>query len=241
MEIARLAANDLPDRSYVNLGLGIPELVAGVVPIDRRVVFHSEIGVLGFGSAPAPGREDPDLVCAGMLPVTAMPGACFLDQAESFAIARGGHIDLCLLGAMQVSERGDIANWLARGPEAVPAVGGAMDFVVGARRIWVLCEHSTRTGAPKLVGSCTLPLTGSRVVRRIYTNLAVVDLDDDGFLVRALAPGFSIEEVRRWTGAPLRDGRQQPAGAVEATPHPGCDRPAAATWEFPVQDRSTLP
>lgn len=206
-DIARMAAADIPDGSYVNLGIGIPELVARCVPAGRQLIFHTENGLLGVGPPPAEGSEDPELINAGKKPVTAIPGAAYFHHADSFAMIRGGHIDVCVLGAMQVSETGDLANWSTGEPDAIPAVGGAMDLVAGVKTILVLTEHTTRDGGPKLLRTCTFPLTGVGVVSRVYTNLAVVDATPRGFAARALAPELSLADVQRWTGAPLADGR----------------------------------
>lgn len=207
--MARLAANDIPDGSYVNLGIGIPELVAQFLPEGREVIFQTENGLLGMGPAPAPGTEDPELINAGKKPVTAVPGAAFFHHADSFTMIRGGHIDVCVLGAMQVSEAGDLANWSTGDADAIPAVGGAMDLVAGVRTIFVITEHTTKTGAPKIVEKCTYPLTGRGVVGRIYTNLAVIDVTAGGLVVRETAPGVAFEEVRARTGANLVDGRHR--------------------------------
>lgn len=202
-QMAQRAAQDLEDGAVVNLGIGIPELVADLVPEGREIVYHTENGVLGFGPPPPPGEEDPNLINAGKKPITLLPGSSFFHHADSFAMIRGGHIDVCILGAMQVSQTGDIANWSTGAPDAIPAVGGAMDLVAGARMIWVITEHTARDGSPKLVERCDYPLTGEGVVRRIFTNLAVIDIGDDRFVLRELAPGVDIDEVRARTGAPL--------------------------------------
>jgi len=207
-EMAALAALDIPDGTYVNLGIGIPELVARHVPAGRELVFHTENGLLGVGPPPAPGDEDADLLNAGKKPVTAVPGAAFFHHADSFAMIRGGHIGVCVLGAMQVSAAGDLANWSTGEPDAIPAVGGAMDLVAGVGRVLVLMEHVTRRGEPKLVDRCTLPLTGVGVVSRVYTNLAVVDITPRGLVARGLAPGVPLDAVQARTGAPLIDGRE---------------------------------
>ena len=185
--MARLAANDIPDGSYVNLGIGIPELVAQFLPEGREVIFQTENGLLGMGPAPAPGTEDPELINAGKKPVTAIPGAAFFHHADSFTMIRGGHIDICVLGAMQVSAAGDLANWSTGDADAIPAVGGAMDLVAGVRTIFVITEHTTKNGSPKIVESCTYPLTGRGVVDRVYTNLAVIDVTAGGLIVRETA------------------------------------------------------
>jgi len=201
--MARRVAQDIPEGWYVNLGIGIPTLVADFVPPDREVVIHSENGLLGMGPAPAPGQEDPWLINAGKQRVTLRPGASFLHHADSFAVIRGGHLDLCVLGAFEVAENGDIANW-ATGGDLAPAVGGAMDLAVGAKRLWVVMEHVTRDGRPRLVSRCSYPLTAAGTVVRVYTNLAVLDVTDHGFVVRELVAGLSLAELQALTGAELR-------------------------------------
>ena len=191
----------------MNLGIGIPELVAQFLPEGREVIFQTENGLLGMGPAPAPGTEDPELINAGKKPVTAIPGAAFFHHADSFTMIRGGHIDICVLGAMQVSAAGDLANWSTGDADAIPAVGGAMDLVAGVRTIFVITEHTTKNGSPKIVESCTYPLTGRGVVDRVYTNLAVIDVTAGGLIVRETAPGVAFEEVCARTGANLVDGR----------------------------------
>lgn len=202
-EMARLAAEDIADGSYVNLGIGIPELVAQFVPAGREVIFQTENGLLGMGPAPAPGAEDPELINAGKKAVTAISGAAYFHHGDSFVMIRGGHIDICVLGAMQVSAAGDLANWSTGEPDAIPAVGGAMDLVASVKQIFILTEHTTKSGEPKIVQKCTYPLTAPRVVSRIYTNLAIIDVTPAGLKVRALAPGQEFESVQKRTGAPL--------------------------------------
>ncbi len=201
--MAQRAARDIPDGSYVNLGIGIPELVATHVPAGREVIYHTENGLLGMGPSPEDGMGDPELINAGKRQVTALPGAAFFHHADSFGMIRGGHIDLCVLGALQVSQHGDLANWSTGAPDAIPAVGGAMDLVAGVKTIHVITQHTTRDGQPKLVRSCTFPLTGPAVVERIYTDLAVIDVTPDGFVLVELAPGVDLAYVRERTGAPL--------------------------------------
>ena len=203
-QMAARAAQDIPDGSYVNLGIGMPELVAQFVPEGREFIYHTENGLLGMGPLPAPGEEDPDLINAGKKSVTAIPGAAYFDHTDSFTMIRGGHIDVCVLGAMQVSASGDLANWSTGAPGAIPAVGGAMDLVAGVKTIFVVTRHVTKTGDPKLVAACTYPLTGRKVVSRIFTDLAVIDVGPEGFVLRELAPGVTLEEVIEKTGAPLR-------------------------------------
>lgn len=203
-QMAWRAAQDIVDGSYVNLGIGIPEMVASFVPDGREVVYHTENGVLGFGPPPEPGQEIRELINAGKKPITLQPGASFFHHADSFAMIRGGHIDVCILGAMQVAQNGDLANWSTGAPGAVPAVGGAMDLVAGARQVRVITDHVTSRGEPKLFEQCSYPLTGRAVVERIYTNLAVLDVTPDGFLLREIAPGVEIDRLRELTAAPLQ-------------------------------------
>jgi len=202
-EMAKRAALDIPDGSYVNLGIGIPEKVAQYVPEGREVIYHTENGLLGMGSVPTAGQEDPELINAGKKPVTTIAGAAFFHHADSFAMIRGQHIDVCVLGAMQVSEQGDLANWSTGEPDAIPAVGGAMDLVAGVKTIYVITQHCTKDGSPKLVESCTYPLTGKAVVDRIYTDLAVIDVTPVGFQVVELAPGVSFDYVQQRTAGQL--------------------------------------
>lgn len=202
-EIARKIAEDLPDGAYVNLGIGLPELVAAQIPEGKEIIFHTENGLLGVGPPPAPGEEDDELINAGKKPVTAIPGSCFFHHADSFAMVRGGHIDYCILGAFQVSEKGDLANWSTGEPGAIPAVGGAMDLVAGVPHIFVISSHTTKNGEPKIVRNCTYPLTGPRCVHRIYTNLAVIDIKDSGLYVREIAPEVTPELLQQVTDAPL--------------------------------------
>ncbi len=202
-EMARRAALDIPDGAYVNLGIGIPEMVAQFVPEGREVVYHTENGLLGMGPAPEPHEADPELINAGKKQVTAIPGAAFFHHADSFGMIRGGHIDICVLGAMQVASNGDLANWSTGAADAIPAVGGAMDLVAGVKTIYIITQHCTRDGDAKLVEHCSYPLTGAGVVSRIYTDLAVIDVCADGFRLVELAPGVEFEEVQQRTGAPL--------------------------------------
>lgn len=202
-QMAELAAQDIPDRSIVNLGIGIPELVAKFVPEGREFIYHTENGLLGMGPAPEPGQEDPELINAGKKAVTAVPGASYFHHGDSFTMIRGRHIDVCVLGAMQVSQTGDLANWSTGAPDAIPAVGGAMDLVAGVETIFVITQHTTKTGQAKLVDSCSFPLTGKNVISRIYTDLAVIEVTPEGFQLCKLAPGVSYEEVCEKTGAPV--------------------------------------
>ncbi len=202
-EMAQRCALDIPDGAYVNLGIGIPERVAAYVPDGREVIYHTENGLLGMGPPPKPGAGDPELINAGKQQVTANPGAAYFHHADSFAMIRGGHLDVCVLGALQVAQSGDLANWSTGAPGAIPAVGGAMDLVAGVKTVYVITQHTTRDGGAKLVESCTFPLTGLRVVDRIYTDLAVIDIIDERFQVVELSPGVSFEYVQERTGAEL--------------------------------------
>ena len=202
-EMANRLAQDIPNGSYVNLGIGIPELVTKFVPIDCEFIYHTENGLLGMGPSPEEGGGDPELINAGKRRVTALPGAAYFHHADSFSMIRGGHLDLCVLGALQVSKNGDLANWSTGAPNAIPAVGGAMDLVAGVKSIYVLTQHCTKHGEPKLVETCTYPLTGLNVVNRIYTDLAVIDVTTDGFQLVELSPGIEFEYVQERTGAQL--------------------------------------
>jgi len=203
-EMAQKVALDIPDGAYVNLGIGIPELVADYVPEGREVIYHTENGLLGMGPIPEAGKEDSELINAGKKNVTAVKGASFFHHADSFTMIRGKHIDICVLGAFEVSENGDLANWSTGVPGAVPAVGGAMDLVAGVKNILVITQHTTKNGDPKIVDTCKYPLTGKGVVKRIYTNLAIIDVTDTGLVVKELAPGISFEYVQEKTAAKLR-------------------------------------
>ena len=202
-EMARRAALDIPDGAYVNLGIGIPEKVAQYVPEGREVIYHTENGLLGMGAAVEPGQEDPELINAGKKQVSAIPGAAYFHHADSFAMIRGGHIDICVLGAMQVSQGGDLANWSTGAADAIPAVGGAMDLVAGVKTIYIITQHCTKTGEPKLVKSCSYPLTGKAVVSRIFTDLAVIDVTPEGFKLVELAPGVDFDYVQQRTDCKL--------------------------------------
>ena len=204
-QIAARVARDIPNGAYVNLGIGLPTLVANHVPKDREIVLHSENGILGLGPKPAPGAQDEDLIDAGKNPATALPGASYFHHADSFGMIRGGHIDICVLGAFQVSAAGDIANWHTGEPDAIPAVGGAMDLAAGARQVFVTMEHLTKKGESKIVERCSYPLTGLRCVTRVYTDLAVIDVKADGLhLVEICAEDLSFEELQRLNGVKLR-------------------------------------
>jgi len=199
-------ASDITEGMVVNLGIGLPTLVANFLPPDREILLHSENGILGMGPAPLPEHVDPDLMNAGKLPVTLLAGGCFFHHGDSFAMMRGGHLDVCVLGAFQVSATGDLANWHTGAPDAIPAVGGAMDLAIGARQVCVMMEHTTKTGESKIVERCTYPLTGVACVKRIYTDLAVIDVTADGLTVIEMVDGLPFEELARLTAAPLRLG-----------------------------------
>jgi 3-oxoadipate CoA-transferase beta subunit len=201
-EMAQRAALDIPNGSYVNLGIGIPELIARFVPEGRELIYHTENGLLGMGPVGDDGGE-PELINAGKKRISAIPGAAYFHHADSFSMIRGGHLDICVLGAMQVAENGDLANWSTGAPDAIPAVGGAMDLVAGVKTIYVITQHVTKNGEPKLLEHCTFPLTGVGVVSRIYTDLAVIDVTGEGFKVFELAPGVDFETVQERTGATL--------------------------------------
>jgi 3-oxoadipate CoA-transferase beta subunit len=205
-QIASRLAHDIPEGWVVNLGIGIPTLVADQVPEDREVIFQSENGVIGFGPAPAADAVNPWLINAGKQPVTLRKGGAYIHHADSFAMIRGGHLDLCVLGAFEVAENGDIANWAVSATDTAPAVGGAMDLAVGARRLWVAMEHTTREGQPRLVKRCSYPLTAAGAVSRIYTNLAVIDVTPEGFRVVDIVDGLGFDALQAMTDAPLRQG-----------------------------------
>ena len=202
-QIAARVAHDIEQGAYVNLGIGLPTLVADFLPTDRDILLHSENGVLGMGPAPQPGEEDPDLINAGKQPVTLLVGGSYFHHADSFAMMRGGHIDVCVLGAFQVSTRGDLANWHTGEEGAIPAVGGAMDLAIGAKRTFVMMELQTRAGTSKLVEACTYPLTGLACVSRVYTDVAIFELGPDGASVSEMVEGCTIEDLRALTGLPL--------------------------------------
>ncbi len=203
-QLAARVARDIPDGAYVNLGIGLPTLVANHLPADREIVLQSENGILGMGPIAPKGSEDYDLINAGKQPVTMRPGAAFFHHADSFAMMRGGHLDICVLGAFQVSANGDLANWRTGASDAIPAVGGAMDLAIGAKQVFVMMEHETSSGESKLVNSCAYPLTGIGCVVRVYTDLAVIDVTPSGFIAREWVDGLSFEELARRTAAPLQ-------------------------------------
>ncbi len=200
--IAMRVAAEIPPGAFVNLGIGMPTLVADYVPLDRGVVIHAENGILGTGPFPEPGHEPPDLVNAGGQPTTLIPGAYLMDSAQSFGIVRGGHLDVAVLGGLQVSEKGDLANW-RRLDRKVGSIGGAADIAVGAKQLFVMMEHTTRDGQPKIVRECTYPLTGARVVKMIFTDIAVIRVEPTGLVLLEVAPGWTPEEIQSRTEAPL--------------------------------------
>lgn len=208
-QMAARVARDIPEGAYVNLGIGLPTTVANYLPADKEIFLQSENGLLGMGPAPAPGDEDPDLINAGKQPVTLLTGGCYFHHADSFAMMRGGHLDICVLGAFQVSTRGDLANWSTGAPGAIPAVGGAMDLAIGAKQVFVMMDLLTRQGDSKLVAECSYPLTGLRCVSRVYTDVAVFDLGPEGARVLEMVEGVTLDSLRELTGLPL----QPPGGA----------------------------
>jgi 3-oxoadipate CoA-transferase beta subunit len=203
-QMAARVARDIPEGAYVNLGIGLPTLVANFLPADKEIFLQSENGLLGMGPAPAKGEEDPELINAGKQPVTLLTGGSFFHHADSFAMMRGGHLDICVLGAFQVSATGDLANWHTGAPDAIPAVGGAMDLAIGAKQVFVMMELLTKSGESKLVERCTYPVTGLGCVSRVYTDLAVFDLGPQGASVIETVEGLSLDELSRLTGLPLR-------------------------------------
>jgi 3-oxoadipate CoA-transferase beta subunit len=202
-EMAACVARDIPEGAYVNLGIGLPTLVANHLPKDREVFLHSENGILGMGPAPAKGEEDWDLINAGKQPVTLLTGGAYFHHADSFAMMRGGHLDICVLGAFQVAANGDLANWHTGAPDAIPAVGGAMDLAVGAKQTFVMMEHQTKAGESKIVAQCSYPLTGVGCVRRVYTDLATIEITPQGLKVLDIVPGLSVGELARLSGVPI--------------------------------------
>ena len=202
-QMAARVARDIPEGAYVNLGIGLPTRVANFLPKDREIFLQSENGLLGMGPAPAKGAEDWDLINAGKEPVTLLTGGAFFHHGDSFAMMRGGHLDICVLGAFQVSAKGDLANWHTGAPDAIPAVGGAMDLAIGAKKVFVMMEHQTKSGEAKIVERCTYPVTGIACVNRIYTDLAVLEVTPAGLRVVEMVEGLRLDELQRRTGAPL--------------------------------------
>jgi 3-oxoadipate CoA-transferase beta subunit len=203
-EIAQRVALDIPEGSYVNLGIGLPTMVANHLDAAKEIFLHSENGLLGMGPAPASGQEDEDLINAGKQPVTLLTGGAYFHHADSFAMMRGGHLDICVLGAFQVSQRGDLANWHTGAPDAIPAVGGAMDLAIGAKKVFVMMEHQTKSGDSKIVADCSYPLTGVGCVSRIYTDLATIDITPQGLRVVDMVDGLTLEALQEMTGVPLQ-------------------------------------
>ena len=203
-EMAARVARDIPDGAVVNLGIGLPTLVANHLPNDREILLHSENGVLGMGPAPAAGEEDWDLINAGKQAVTLLQGGSFFHHADSFAMMRGGHLDFCVLGAFQVAVNGDLANWHTGAPDAIPAVGGAMDLAIGAKKTFVMMEHLTKSGESKIVERCSYPLTGVGCVSRVYTDMATIDITPQGLKVIDMVEGLTLDELQRLSGVPLQ-------------------------------------
>lgn len=202
-QLAERIARDIPEGAYVNLGIGIPTQIANYLPADKEIFLHSENGILGMGPAPAAGQEDPELINAGKQPVTLLKGGCFFHHGDSFAMMRGGHLDICVLGAYQVSARGDLANWSTGEPSSIPAVGGAMDLAIGAKKVFVMTEHLTKSGVCKIVETCTYPLTGMACIDRIYTDMAVMDITEQGVVVRELFGDITADYLRSVTPVTL--------------------------------------
>ncbi len=216
-QMAWRAAQDIPEGAYVNLGIGLPTLCGDYIPKDREIVFHSENGILGMGSAPQKGQEDPDLINAGKQLVTLLPGGSFFHHNDAFLMIRGGHIDLALMGALEVAENGDLANWTTNDPHAPPGVGGAMDLAAGAKEVRILLEHTTKEGAPRIRRRCSYPLTAPRCVKRIYTNFAVIDVTAEGLVVREMVDGLDLAGLQKITEPKLtlaNDWRKLAAPAV---------------------------
>ncbi len=203
-QMAARVARDIPEGAYVNLGIGLPTTVANFLPADKDIFLQSENGLLGMGPAPAAGDEDPDLINAGKQPVTLLTGGCYFHHADSFAMMRGGHLDICVLGAFQVSAQGDLANWSTGAADAIPAVGGAMDLAIGAKQVFVMMDLLTKQGQSKLVAECSYPLTGLRCVSRVYTDVAVFDLGKDGATVLEMVDGVTLAQLCELTGLPLQ-------------------------------------
>ena len=202
-QVAWRIAQEIPEGSYVNLGIGSPEMVANYIPDGREIFFHSENGILGMGPAPKAGDEDGNLINAGKKPVTLLPGGSYFNHTDSFAMIRGGHIDICVLGAYQVAENGDLANWATLDTTKPPGVGGAMDLAIGAKKIYIMMDHVTKYGQSKLMKRCTYPQTGFGVVKTIFTDLAVIDIINETFVVREVAPNISVEQLQSNTDASL--------------------------------------
>lgn len=202
-QIVQRVAKDIPEGSYVNLGIGLPTKIANYLDADKEIFLQSENGVLGMGPAPEKGAEDSDLINAGKEFITLLKGGSYFHHGDSFTMMRGGHIDICVLGAFQVAQNGDLANWHTGSPDAIPAVGGAMDLAIGARNVFVTMEHVTKTGESKIVQQCSYPLTGMGCVNRIYTDLAVIDVTPKGLVVSEMVPGLTLEELQKLTDAPL--------------------------------------
>ena len=204
-QIAERAAQDIPDGAYVNLGIGLPTKIAQYLPADKDVFLHSENGLLAFGPPPAKGEEDPELINAGKEYITMLDGGSFFHHGDSFAMMRGGHIDICVLGAFQVAENGDLANWSTGAPDAIPAVGGAMDLAVGAKKVFVMTNHVTKDGEPKIVNELSYPVTGKKCVDRIYTDLCIIDVTNKGLLVTEMVDNLSFDDLQALTSATLID------------------------------------
>ncbi|WP_416414293.1 3-oxoacid CoA-transferase subunit B [Pantoea sp. App145] len=212
-QLAQRIAQDIPEGAYVNLGIGLPTAIANYLPADKEIFLHSENGILGMGPTPSEDAIDPELINAGKQPVTLLPGGCFFHHGDSFAMMRGGHLDICVLGAYQVSQKGDLANWSTGAVEAIPAVGGAMDLAIGARKVFVMTDHLTKKGDCKIVAECTYPLTGIACISRIYTDMAVMDITPAGVVVRELFGDVTADYLQEVTPIPLQFALSQPEAA----------------------------
>lgn len=219
-EISYLVAHDIPDGSYVNLGIGMPTQVGDFLPADREIILHSENGILGMGVAAVGDQIDLDLINASRTPITLLPGASITEHTVSFAMMRGGHLDYSILGGFQVAQNGDLANWITSGPDAIAAIGGAMDLAIGARNVIVMMEHVTKDQTPKLLNECTYPLTGAGVVNHVYTDLGIIDVTPEGFTVRAMIDGLTMEELQARTEAPLKASPNLARIRRDANGHP---------------------
>ena len=219
-QIARLVAQSLPDGAYVNLGIGMPTKVADFLPKDREIILHSENGILGMGGSATGDKIDTDIIDASRMPIVLLDGASITEHTNSFAMMRGGHLDYSILGGFQVAENGDLANWITDAPDAIAAIGGAMDLAVGAKQVLVMMEHTTKAGEPKLLRECSYPLTGIGVVDRVYTDLAIIDVADGRFLLHAIVEGLDVQALQAMTGATLVEKEDMRIIRLDEQHHP---------------------